>query len=112
MGPAPCVGGGGAFRGGGLRSGRRAGCVDAGAGCWWRAEIANPGLSEALDGLVEPETRGDPESPLQWATKSTRHLARELARKGHTVSHFVVAQVLRAQGYRLRSTRKSLEGTQ
>src|SRR5262245_17733128 len=55
-----------------------------------RAEAADPGLSEALDALVEPETRGDPESPLRWTTKSTRHLARELTRAGHAVSHSVV----------------------
>jgi Rhodopirellula transposase DDE domain len=77
-----------------------------------RAETADPALAEALDGLVEPETRGDPESPLRWTTKSTRHLARELTRMGHVVSHSVVAQILRGQGYSLQSTRKTLEGTQ
>lgn len=77
-----------------------------------RAEVANPDLSEALDGLVEPETRGDPESPLRWTTKSTRHLARELTRMGHAVSHSAVASILRAQGYSLQSTRKTLEGAQ
>ncbi|OAA27934.1 Rhodopirellula transposase DDE domain-containing protein [Frankia sp. EI5c] len=77
-----------------------------------RAEIANPGLAEALDSLVEPETRGDPESPLRWTTKSTRQLARELTRRGHTISHSAVATMLRTQGYSLQSTRKTLEGTQ
>ena len=58
---------------------------------------------------VEPETRGDPESPLRWTTKSTRHLARELTRAGHVVSHSVVAKILNSAGYSLQSTRKTLE---
>ncbi|OHV59237.1 hypothetical protein BCD48_41735 [Pseudofrankia sp. BMG5.36] len=66
----------------------------------------------ALDALVEPETRGDPESPLRWTTKSTRHLARELTRAGHAVSHSVVAKILKSAGYSLQSTRKALEGAQ
>jgi hypothetical protein len=77
-----------------------------------RAEVADDGLLAALDALVEPETRGDPESPLRWTTKSTRHLARELTRAGHTVSHSVVAKILRSAGYSLQSTRKTLEGAQ
>ena len=77
-----------------------------------RAAVADPGLFEALDGLVEPETRGDPESPLRWTTKSTRHLARELTRVGHAVSHSVVAKILKSAGYSLQSTRKTLEGAQ
>ena len=46
----------------------------------------DPGLVEALLGLVEPDERGDPVSPLRWTTKSLRHLADELSRSGHPVS--------------------------
>jgi hypothetical protein len=56
--------------------------------------------------LIEPETRGDPESPLRWTTKSTRNLASELSGLGHTVSHLVVAKILRFLNYSLQGTRK------
>src|SRR5213078_3877690 len=45
----------------------------------------DPGLAGALDALVDPETRGDPESPLRWTCKSTRELARALTQAGHPV---------------------------
>jgi hypothetical protein len=77
-----------------------------------KAEIANPELVGVLDGLIEPETRGDPESPLRWTTKSTRHLAAELSGMGHFVSHDVVAKILRSLRYSLQGTRKKLEGSQ
>jgi hypothetical protein len=70
----------------------------------------DPGLLAALDRLIEPETRGDPESPLRWVCKSTRTLAGELGRRRHPVSHMKVAQLLVAQGYSLQSNRKSEEG--
>jgi hypothetical protein len=62
--------------------------------------------------LIEPETRGDPESPLRWTTKSTRHLASALTGIGHRVSHSVVAKILGSLGYSLQGTRKTLEGKQ
>jgi Rhodopirellula transposase DDE domain len=65
-----------------------------------------------LDVLISPETRGDPESPLRWTTKSTRHLADALTAMGHRVSHSVVAKILRSLGYSLQGTRKTLEGKQ
>jgi hypothetical protein len=77
-----------------------------------KAEIANHELVDALDGLIEPETRGDPESPLRWTTKSTRHLATELSGMGHSVSHDVVAKILHSLRYSLQGTRKKLEGNQ
>lgn len=77
-----------------------------------KAEVADPGLVDTLDALIEPETRGDPESPLRWTTKSTRNLADELTAAGHTVSHSVVATILKAAGYSLQGTRKMLEGAQ
>ncbi|MGH3502031.1 MAG: ISAzo13 family transposase [Nocardioidaceae bacterium] len=77
-----------------------------------KAEVADPQLLEELDTLIEPGTRGDPESPLRWTTKSTRHLAGELTARGHPVSHPVVAQILRSVGFSLQGTRKTLEGAQ
>jgi hypothetical protein len=77
-----------------------------------KAEDADTALPGALDALIEPDTRGDPESPLRWTTKSTRKLAAELTQQGHTVSHSVVALILKAGGYSLQGTRKSLEGAQ
>src|SRR5512132_4455467 len=55
----------------------------------------DPGVGRALLSLVEPQARGDPESPLRWTTKSTRQLARALADAGHTVSAPTVAKLLR-----------------
>lgn len=77
-----------------------------------KAEIADPELLDRLDSLIEPGTRGDPESPLRWTTKSTRNLARELTAMGHHISHSVVAKILRTAGFSLQGTRKTLEGTQ
>jgi hypothetical protein len=77
-----------------------------------KAEATDPELLDALDTLIEPETRGDPESPLRWTTKSTRHLATELTTMGHTVSHSVVAKILHSLRYSLQGTRKTLEGRQ
>ena len=77
-----------------------------------KAEVADPELAGVLDSLIEPATRGDPESPLRWTTKSTRHLAGELRARGHAVSHSAVANLLRSIGYSLQSPRKTLEGAQ
>ena len=67
-------------------------------------------LLGALDRLIDPETRGDPESPLRWICKSTRTLAAQLTRRKHPVSHMKVAQLLREQGYSLQGNRKTEEG--
>jgi transposase len=77
-----------------------------------KAEVTDPELVVALDTLIEPEARGDPESPLRWTTKSTRNLAAELTGMGHAVSHSVVAKILRSLKYSLQGTRKTLEGRQ
>ena len=74
-----------------------------------KAEITNPELADALESLIEPDTRGDPESPLRWTTKSTRHLAAALTEMGHSISHSVVAKILRSRGYSLQGTRKAME---
>jgi hypothetical protein len=70
----------------------------------------DPGLPRALEGLVEPGVRGDPESPLRWTNKSTRSLAAELAARRHPASHETVAQLLRQAGYSLQGNRKTEEG--
>jgi hypothetical protein len=61
--------------------------------------------------LIEPTSRGDPESPLRWTCKSVRKLAQELQRRGHKVSHQTVSQLLHAMGYSLQANRKVLEGS-
>ncbi len=76
-----------------------------------RLTETDPQLSEELDRLVAPLTRGDPQSPLRWTCKSTSHLAQELSQHGHQISPRAVAQLLNAAGYSLQGNRKTLEGT-
>ena len=76
-----------------------------------RATVLVPGLTMALETLVEPVTRGNPESPLRWTCKSTRHLAEELNTQGYEVSHTCVAGLLHDLEYSLQANRKTLEGT-
>jgi len=71
----------------------------------------DPTLLEALSALIEPTTRGDPESPLRWTCKSTTQLADELTRQRHPVSPRTVATLLKAEGYSLQANRKTREGT-
>jgi len=73
-------------------------------------EEADPGLEEALDALIDPVTRGDPESPLRWTCKSTRRLAEELCWQGHPVCARTVAALLKDMGYSLQANRKTREG--
>jgi hypothetical protein len=75
-----------------------------------RAGDADPALVPALLALVEPEERGDPESPLRWTVKSTGTLAGELSAQGHDVSPRTVAGLLRGQGFSLQGNAKVLEG--
>ena len=70
----------------------------------------DPRLMGALERLIEPGTRGDPETPLRWTCKSTRTLAAQLTRQKHPVSHVKVGQLLRAEGYSLQGNRKTEEG--
>jgi len=70
----------------------------------------DPTLRRHLEALVEPGTRGDPESPLRWTCKSVRKLATELRERGHQVSHQLVAELLREAGYSLQGKRKTREG--
>jgi transposase len=68
-------------------------------------------LRRDLESLVEPVTRGDPESPLRWTCKSVRQLAAELQRRGHQTSHRMVAELLHEMDYSLQANRKTLEGS-
>jgi hypothetical protein len=77
-----------------------------------RRRDTDPGLLQALDRLVEPDTGGDPDSPLRWTCKSTRELAQALTAAGHLVSDDTVGRLLREQGYRLQRTARTLEGAQ
>ena len=76
-----------------------------------RITARDTGVVRDLERLVEPVTRGDPESPLRWTCKSVRRLAEELNRQGHTISYPVVAELLRELGYSLQANRKSKEGS-
>ena len=72
----------------------------------------DPQLAAELKNLVDPETRGDPMSPLVWTTKSTRNLAGALTAAGHAVSDRTVARMLAAMGFSLQGNAKVTEGRQ
>lgn len=72
---------------------------------------SDPGIETALENLIIGATRGDPQSPLLWTSKSTRTLAAELSGKEHVLSHTTVALLLHQAGYSLQANRKTLEGT-
>lgn len=73
-------------------------------------ESEQPRLIPTLESLVEPTTRGDPESPLRWTCKSLSNLAEELHKQGFQVSHTKVGQLLKGAGYSLQANRKTREG--
>jgi len=77
-----------------------------------RTTEKDPSLLADLDRLVDPVTRGDPESPLRWTCKSVRHLAEELQREGHSVSYQTVAELLHDLNYSLQANQKTVEGSQ
>jgi len=72
----------------------------------------DPELEAALDALVDPDSRGDPMSPLRWTCKSTGQLALALTRGGHPVSADTVGTLLRESGYSLQANIKTTEGAQ
>jgi hypothetical protein len=76
-----------------------------------KTALKDPGLVSALEKLLEPVTRGDPQSPLRWTCKSVRNLADELRAQGHAVSHMLVAELLHEQKYSLQANRKTKEGS-
>jgi hypothetical protein len=75
-----------------------------------RLRDLHPELVPDLLALVEPDERGDPESPLRWTVKSTRALAAELTRQGRRVGHDTVAALLKAEGFSLQATSRTTEG--
>lgn len=70
-----------------------------------------PGLLKDLEALVDPDTRGDPMSPLRWTCKSVRQLADALCRQGHQISYEAVRDLLGEAGYSLQANAKRLEGS-
>jgi len=70
-----------------------------------------PEIKDELDKLIEPATKGDPESPLRWTSKSTYKLAEELTAKGFAISSSTVEDLLKEMGYSLQSNKKTIEGT-
>jgi hypothetical protein len=75
-----------------------------------RIDVLDPHIKISLERLVEPESRGDPQSPLRWTCKSTRRLAKELTAQGHAVGPTTVRHLLKAAGYSLQANRKTREG--
>jgi hypothetical protein len=75
-----------------------------------RTVDTDPTLRKDLERLIEPTSRGDPESPLRWTCKSVRRLAAELKRQGHATSHRMVAELLHELDYSLPANAKTLEG--
>ena len=76
-----------------------------------KTSLKDPALLADLEKLLEPTTRGDPQSPLRWTCKSVRNLAAELQAQGHQVSHMLVAELLHQQKYSLQANRKTKEGS-
>ena len=76
-----------------------------------KVSAQEPTLLSALESLVEPTTRGDPESPLRWTCKSTRQLAEALQAKGYSVGRQTIATLLEGLGYSLQGNRKTREGS-
>ena len=72
---------------------------------------SDPGLLPSLLALVLPSERGDPMSPLRWTCLSLRHLAAALRAQGHQVSHMVVGNLLKREGFSLQANQKTLEGS-
>ena len=77
-----------------------------------RAEAVDPLVVPALRAMVDPETRGDPGSPLRWTATSARNLAEALTRAGHVVSPDTVERLLKEDGYSLQGNAKTVEGKQ
>jgi transposase len=76
-----------------------------------KAVDVDPTLRSDLEQLIEPATRGDPESPLLWTCKSLRSLSEELKAKGHTTNRQTVAELLHEMGYSLQANKKTVEGS-
>jgi Rhodopirellula transposase DDE domain len=77
-----------------------------------KAEDKDPGLTAALEALLDDSTRGDPMSPLRWTTKSAQNLAGELSGQGHGCGKDAVLRILRRQGYSTQGNSMTIEGRQ
>ena len=77
-----------------------------------RADAVDPALTAALERLVDPDARGDAESPLRWTIKSTRQLSASLSGQGHRASEWLVRRLLYEAGYSLQAAAKQVEGIQ
>ncbi|HYV42482.1 MAG TPA: ISAzo13 family transposase, partial [Thermoanaerobaculia bacterium] len=77
-----------------------------------KIESADPGLRRDLEKILEEATAGDPMGAVKWTSRSTRGIAEELGRRGHTVSSVTVARCLKDLDYSLQANRKTIEGKQ
>jgi transposase len=77
-----------------------------------RIEQTQPGIKEAIEEMLEAYTRGDPENPLLWTSKSLRHLETALREKGFVVDHSTISRLLKEMGYSLQGNRKELAITE
>ncbi len=75
-----------------------------------RLTESDPELLEALEALVDPDTRGDPCSPLRWCSKSLQNIANALVAAGHQISERSAGKLLRGLGFRLHANQKTREG--
>ena len=75
-----------------------------------KVEDKFPEIFCLIEEIIEPETRGDPESPLRWTCKSVRNIASLLNKKGYSVKHDTVARILKKMNYSLQANRKTTEG--
>src|ERR1700737_667571 len=75
-----------------------------------RRVTQDPTLPRDLERLIEPMTRGDPETPLRWTCKSVRRLSAELKRMGHRASHRMVAEMLHQLGNSLQAKTNQIAG--
>jgi len=75
-----------------------------------RLEVGQPDLAKAIESLVEPSERGDPQSPLRWTCKSLTNLQAELQTQGFSIGREKISEVLRLLGYSLQGNRKTREG--
>lgn len=92
-------------------TGRASGRIRKAGGGRKRTVDLDKTLRSDLESLIEPVTRGDPESPLRWTAKSVRNLAENLKALGHKTSHRMIAEMLQEMGYSLQANRKILEGS-
>ncbi len=76
-----------------------------------KESVSDPTLISDLEGLIEPLTRGDPESPLRWTCKSVRRLEEELKNMGHSAHYSTISRILNDLGYSLQANEKTLEGS-